>query len=232
MEKRILAGCELRAIESASGRKVTGMAARYGVLSHNLGQFRERIQPGAFNGVVDQDVVATFNHDQNFILGRTTSRTLKLQAKSDGLAFECLLPKTSYADNLYESIKRGDVNGCSFAFSGVDCDWGDEMVEGERCLVRSIKNFKHLLDISMVTTPAYPDTNVDARFKELVSEEVRSQVHRLTTEPRFRITSQTELQEQLNDLIDNRDMTKYPPSQFELAQQRKLRNQRLTLLND
>jgi len=182
-EKRLISGCELRAVDSAQGRKVTGMAARYGVLSHDLGKFRERIQRGAFDSVVDQDVVATFNHDQNLILGRTVSRTLKLQAQSDGLAFECLLPKTSYADNLYESIKRGDVNGCSFAFTGVDDDWSDEMVEGERCVVRSIKSFKRLHDISMVTTPAYPGTSVDARFKDLVAAEVRSYVHQLTAPP-------------------------------------------------
>jgi Escherichia/Staphylococcus phage prohead protease len=228
LEKRLITGCELRAAESSAGRKVTGYAARYGVLSHNLGQFRERIQPGAFNSVVDQDVVATFNHDQNFILGRTTSRTLKLKADGNGLAFECSLPKTSYADDLYQSIKRGDVNGCSFAFTGVDYDWDSEMVEGERCTVRSIKSFQRLLDISMVITPAYPGTNVDARFKDVVPDEVRSYVYRLTTKPRF---SQAELQEQLDDLVDNRDMTKYPPSQFELAQQRKLRNQRFALLD-
>jgi HK97 family phage prohead protease len=183
MEKRTLAGCELRAVESASGRKVTGMAARYGVLSHDLGKFRERIQRGAFDSVVGHDVCATFNHDPSHILGRTTSRTLKLQAQNDGLAFECLLPNTTYADDLYESIKRGDVNGCSFAFTGVDDDWSEEDVEGERCAVRSIKNFKRLVDISMVTTPAYPGTSVDARFKDLVAEEVRSHVYQLTAPP-------------------------------------------------
>jgi HK97 family phage prohead protease len=182
-EKRIISGCELRAAESSSGRKVTGYAARYGVLSHDLGKFRERIQRGAFDSVVSQDVVATFNHNQNLILGRTLAHTLKLQADSNGLAFECSLPKTSYASDLYESIKRGDVNGCSFAFTGVDDNFNEEMVEGERCVVRSIKSFKRLHDISMVTTPAYPGTSVDARFKDLVAEEVRSHVYKLTAPP-------------------------------------------------
>jgi HK97 family phage prohead protease len=167
---------------------VSGYAARYGILSHKIpgGQdsvFRERILPGAFDRVLrtDPDVVATMNHNANFVLGRTTADTLTLRSDKKGLAFSCELPNTSYARDLFESVKRGDMNGCSYAFSleRSDADWQEEEDEEDRSriAVRNIRNFSSLMDVSIVTTPAYPGTSVDAR--NLVSAEVRSYLQAL-----------------------------------------------------
>lgn len=197
MEKRIL-GCHgLRSIKTDKGMCVRGYAASYGVLSHPLpgnngSTFRERIAKGAFDGVLADpklDCVALWNHDQNMPLGRTTAGTLKLRSDSKGLAFDCDLPNTSYARDLYESVKRGDTNGCSFAFQlgqrNQDENWEEEEIEDEKdlglrgkvvkALVRTIRNFQKLMDISLVTSPAYPGTSVDAR-NILVGAEVRSYV--------------------------------------------------------
>src|SRR5690242_9418372 len=101
-------------------KRIIGYAATYNNLSNPIpakdgGEFRERILPGAFDEVLrsSPDVVMTLNHDANQVLGRTTSGTLKLHADERGLAFDCLLPNTSYAQDAYESVKRGDLNGCS-----------------------------------------------------------------------------------------------------------------------
>jgi HK97 family phage prohead protease len=178
IEKRILGVQELR----AKGSKVSGRAASYDVLSHNLGNFKERIKRGAFNRILatNPDVTMLFNHS-GIPLGRTTSGTLQLRGTDAGLEFDCELPDTQTGRDLRESVKRGDLTACSFAFeleNGVDDEYGYEDEErGGYVAVRTIKNFKALHDVSIVTSAAYPGTQVDAR--NMVAAEVRSRVERM-----------------------------------------------------
>jgi HK97 family phage prohead protease len=177
LERRLLTTAfELRTSKTADGMKIGGYAARYNTLSSNLGGFRERILPGAFDKVLDTDpdVLCLFNHNQNFVLGRTSADTLSVRSTSKGLAFDCNMPETSYARDLSESMKRGDIKACSFAFELDDDDqeFGEEDTDQGRMLVRNIRNFKALHDVSVVTSPAYPGTSVDAR--NIVAAEVRS----------------------------------------------------------
>src|SRR5947209_3411151 len=136
MEQRILRATEVRASQSGKDLQVSGYAAQYGVLSHMLGdgraRFRERIESRAFEKALkNADTIATINHDVNQILGRTISGTLRLSSDSTGLAFECDLPDTSYARDLYTSVKRGDMRSCSFAFQDADNAFDEEDVEDE-----------------------------------------------------------------------------------------------------
>lgn len=195
MEKRFLA-TEVRAKKNGDKRTITGYAARYNVLSSDLGGFRERISSGAFKRILttNPDVVCLFNHDVNKVLGRTTAGTLRLKEDSRGLAFECDVPDTQAGNDTYESVQRGDINGCSFAFQVDDarmCDYREEEIDPEfdednegirgkvkravSAIVRTIKDFAALIDVSAVTHPAYPNTSVDAR-NLLVGAEVRSRV--------------------------------------------------------
>jgi uncharacterized protein len=205
-ELRHLPATEVRASKSGSQMKVSGYAATYGTLSRELPAgngttFRERIEKRAFDSVLadkNLDCVCTFNHNQDAILGRTTSGTLRLKGDDKGLAFECDLPNTQVGRDVYESVKRGDLNGCSFSFAlgERDQEWNEEEIEDEkdlgirgriknafRTLIRTIKSFNKLHDVSIVTTPAYPGTQLDAR--NLVSAEVRSYVesHRASKVP-------------------------------------------------
>jgi len=192
MEKRILSSAhEIRANKTGDRMSVSGYAARYNVLSHRLKPgFKERIAPGAFDRILatKPDVVALFNHNPDQVLGRTTSGTLRLNADKVGLAFELDLPNTTIGRDVYESVKRGDLNGCSFAFGvGQRMDEFSEEDEDDdegmyralkrkvKQIVRTIRDFANLMDISIVTTPAYPGTSVDARY-ELVAAECRSRV--------------------------------------------------------
>ncbi len=172
MERRVLT-YEFRASKRNDKMLVAGYAARYNTLSHPIpdgmgGSFRERIAKGAFNRVLrgrDLDCVALLNHDKNKPLGRTTSGTLELEGDNDGLAFTCDLPDTSYGRDLYESVKRGDMNQCSFAFNLDDGDQSfheedDPDTRGKKSLVRTIKNFRDLFDVSIVTNAQYPGTSV------------------------------------------------------------------------
>jgi hypothetical protein len=139
---------------------VRGIAAVFNKLSENLGGFREKIDPGAFDEVMNDDVRALFNHDRNLILGRTKPGTLRLSITPEGLAYEYDDPGNSYSIDLLRSLERGDVSQSSFAFY-VDDDKWEEDSEGR--VIRTIKKFKRLFDVSPVTYPAYPDTSVGKR---------------------------------------------------------------------
>jgi HK97 family phage prohead protease len=185
-ERRVLSTREVRASATGGKLKVGGYAATYGVLSAPIQPgVKERIAKGAFDRVLrgKPDVVATFNHDANIVLGRTTSGTLQLRSDDTGLAFECDLPNTSTARDLYESVQRGDINGCSFAFkldSGMDSFLTAEDEErGSTIIVRTINDFSNLYDVSICTNPCYPGTSVDARSKHVVSAELRSRIDKV-----------------------------------------------------
>jgi HK97 family phage prohead protease len=184
MEKRVQVG-ELRASSDGSKMKVSGIAARYGVLSHYLGnangKFKERIAPGAFKRILaaNTDTVLNVNHDMSLVLGRTTAGTLRLTDTDKGLAFDCDLPDVGYARDLYTLVKRGDMPQCSFQFSLDEGDqsWGEEDDADGRVLVRTIRGFKQLDDVSIVAFGAYPGTAAIAR--NLVPTEVRSRAERI-----------------------------------------------------
>jgi HK97 family phage prohead protease len=96
-----------------------GYAAVFNAPSHDLGGFREVIKPGAFKRTLADSahVVALNNHNADQVLGRVGSGTLRLEEDDTGLRFELDLPDTSYARDLSALVQRGDVAGCSFAFS-------------------------------------------------------------------------------------------------------------------
>lgn len=126
--------------------------------------FIERIMPGAFLGVLSDDVRGLKNHDANLILGRTKAGTMTLAADERGLRFEIDTPDTTTGRDTAEEIRRGDLSGCSFAFS-VDKD-GQKWIRDGELLVREVRRVKELFDVGPVTYPAYTGTTVDARSAE------------------------------------------------------------------
>ena len=143
------------------GKKLVGYAAKFSPnRSQDLGGFLEQIDPKAFTRSLAQgaDVRALINHDQNLILGRSTSGTLNLSVDSEGLLVEITPPDTSYARDLMVSMSRGDVTQMSFAFITKQDSWDKE---GD-------KNIRTLLDVdlhevSAVTYPAYLNTEIGLR---------------------------------------------------------------------
>tara|TARA_R110002051_G_scaffold103198_1_gene174959 strand:- start:21243 stop:22421 length:1179 start_codon:yes stop_codon:yes gene_type:complete len=143
---------------SKKGNKniIEGHAAVYGDLSEDLGGFRERIKPGAFDGVLDNDVRAFFNHDPNFLLARTSSGTLKLSTDKKGLKYSFNVPDTTAGRDLLVSMKRGDINQSSFAFTVEKDSWSESSKGTE---IRTIEKVSRLFDVSPVSIPAYPSAN-------------------------------------------------------------------------
>jgi uncharacterized protein len=137
---------------------VIGHAAVFNSLSEDLGGFREKIQPGAFDDVLKNDVRAYFNHDPNYLLGRTTAGTLRLSVDENGLRYELDVPNTTAGRDLKENMRLGNITQSSFAFTiGKDGDSWERAENGAD--IRVIKKVKRLYDVSPVSLPAYPSAN-------------------------------------------------------------------------
>ena len=147
-------------------KTVSGYAARFFNRDEPGTEFElapgmvERLHPEAFDAALERedDVVALFNHDPNFPLGRTTAGTLELSVDAEGLFFETQPPDTQFARDLIVSMERGDINGSSFGFMIEDQRFFDE---GDT-QVREIRSVR-LIDVSPVTYPAYAATTSEAR---------------------------------------------------------------------
>lgn len=151
--------------------KIIGHAAVFDSESEKLGWFREIIRPGAFDDVLKDDVRALFNHDSNYVLGRTKSGTLSLEVDEKGLRYIISPPETSTAKDLMKSIERGDINQSSFGFIVDKDEW--EQRDGEE--YRIIHKVKRLFDVSPVTFPAYPETDVAKRSHDQFTEEKKEE---------------------------------------------------------
>ncbi len=163
-EMRLLMGqMEVRSLEDGK-KKICGYAARFNELSADFGGWKEKIMPGAFDGVLEKsDVRALFNHDPNIVLGRQSAGTLTVKIDSVGLYYEIDPPDTQQARDLMTSIERKDIDGSSFAFV---VDWENGGTVWERAGdfdIRNIIKFGEIFDISPVTYPAYPTTEADLR---------------------------------------------------------------------
>lgn len=124
--------------------------------------FKERFMAGAFDSsLATADVIATWNHNPHYLLGRTGSGTLRLRSEKDGLYVECDRISTTYADDLQKLIDRGDINKMSFQFVAVT----DTVAATRDFDEVSIKQ-AHVREVSFVTRPAYSATAAGAREDE------------------------------------------------------------------
>lgn len=163
---------ELRVEEHEGGMpKITGYPAVFDSLSEDLGGFKEKIRRGAFSETIEKDDIrALFNHDPNYVLGRSTNGSLKLKETDKGLHFETEPPDTQWARDLITSIKRGDVNQGSFAFE-VRAPEDEHWEKSEGGLIRELRKVR-LRDVSVVTYPAYQATQINARTLEEKQKEL------------------------------------------------------------
>lgn len=130
----------------------------------------EEIAPGAFDNTLSNDIRALVNHDTALVLGRNKAGTLDLKVDSRGLWGSIRInPNDSDALNLYERVKRGDVDQCSFGFNilNEETDFRDDGT-----VKWTIKEVD-LHEVSVVTFPAYEETGVQARKAEVEQHERR-----------------------------------------------------------
>lgn len=172
IERRTVKGAIVRGKAGAADKPaIEGYGAVFGqdyVLYEDSGyRIVERIAAGAFTRVLEekQDTRCLFNHEPDNVLGRTTNNTLRMDQDDEGLHYENDLDvRSTVGQNVQAFVDRGDVTGCSFAFTVRSQTWKDEKSDdGITICTREITEIDTLYDVGPVTYPAYDGTSVSAR---------------------------------------------------------------------
>jgi hypothetical protein len=154
-------GIEMRGKDGA-GATLIGHASVFDT-PYELYGFAEQVARGAFTRTISEPhgIAALWNHDSGIVLGRDKSGTLRLTEDDDGLRYEIDLPDTQAARDAYVSIERGDVYQSSFAFEVMDGGERWDEPDDERDMPLRTLTELRLYDVSPVTFPASPATDVD-----------------------------------------------------------------------
>lgn len=173
IERRyVTEGAEFRVEGDPGARRVYGVAVPWNSLSLPLWRdwktgkpVQEKFARGAFADVLAQpglDVVALRDHDRTRLLGRTPG-TLRVHETDRGLEYDFTPPDTTDGRDVVTLLDRGDLRGSSFAFGVKSETWAEE----EDKIVRTVNVVSRLLDVSVVTSPAYPASQASVRSEEL-----------------------------------------------------------------
>ena len=171
MEKEIRGGIgniEIRTDEEKESEiYAEGYALVFNSWSEDLGGFVETIEPSALEGSDLSDVRALFNHNADKVLARSSAGTLDLETDEKGLKFRFKIPNTSYGRDIAENLKNGNIDQCSFGF--VLDENGDSFDFDEKRSIyqRTLKKIKSVMDISLVTYPAYSSTSAAPALRSI-----------------------------------------------------------------
>jgi len=161
-------------IDNVESRHIVGYSVVYNTPSVDLGGFREIISPTAINQelINRSDIIMNYQHSDTMILARSKNGqgTLQLSITDRGLMFEFDMPNSSLGDQILESIHRGDISTCSFAFSLPDNDTCETWERTNDGIIRTIHEIGQLYDCAIVTNAAYPATSVSARSLDKLTE--------------------------------------------------------------
>lgn len=173
------------------GNTVEGYAIVFNQLSRQLYDratrktFTEVIEPRAVSiAFLDtQDIKLNYNHDNTQLLGRSRSGngTLSYEIDEYGVRYRCELPDTTLGRDVRELIRRGDLFGCSFAFTYDPAGVRDERKDGRN--LRTVSSFGSISDFSIVCDPAYYGTMVSTRDFDAPEEEKPAPVEEPVPEP-------------------------------------------------
>lgn len=166
---------EFRLSEADQVPTIQGYAAVFDSPASN-GIWTETLDPHCFDKVLasNPDVRALWNHNADFVLGRTLANTLTLGIDTRGLNYSIDPPNTSVANDLMISMRRKDVTGSSFGFIVARDQWTD-MPDGT--ISRRILEIDELFDVSPVTYPFYDAASSQVRsLPESMPAEIRSKI--------------------------------------------------------
>lgn len=167
-----------------NGMYIEGYFAVFNSDYNIYGDVSESIAPEAFRNTLGGDIKALCDHDARLVLGRNKAGTLELREDSHGLWGRITInPNDSDAVNLYERVKRGDVDQCSFGFEIVneETDFRDD--GSVHFTIREVK----LYEVSVVTFPAYSETSVSARKQDVAEIQKRKlDAWKITTRARLK----------------------------------------------
>lgn len=160
--------------------------------------YNERIEPTAFDDADMSDVVFRVDHEGP-VYARASAGTVKLDIDEHGLHQVSDLSQTQRARDLFEDIAAGNYPQMSFAFS-----ISDEHYEAET-RTRVIDRIAKVYDVSPVTWPANPTTELHARdyFEGVIEAEKAAEAERLQAEEERRrdLTRREELKKQIEEVL-------------------------------
>lgn len=158
------AATEFNTREDGGNLSIEGYFAVFNSIYEIAPGMSESIAPGAFQNSISQDVRALINHDTTLVLGRSKANTLELREDSHGLWGHIdINPNDVDAMNLYERVKRGDVDQCSFGF---EIRSEETEIKEDGSVHWTITEVDPLYEVSCCTFPAYSETSISARAKE------------------------------------------------------------------
>ena len=152
------------------------------------------------------DIKFTMFHDRQLILARSNKGkgTLTYSIDEKGVAFEFEAPATSDGDKALELVRRGDIAGCSFAFTTYYYDEDyvsptSEIIDGVEVVTYTVRQILSIEDFTLAADPAYPSTSVDVReLREAISakstpaagdktETIKAQIREMREAAKFNI---------------------------------------------
>ena len=123
----------------------------------------EKIDSRAFDGQLNKDIRALAGHNMEKVLGRTKNKTLTLKSDEKGLWGSILINRDDpEAFSLYQKVKRGDIDKCSFGFIPTEEECVNRSDGGNLFVVKRCD----LIEVSVVAFPAYENTSINARKKD------------------------------------------------------------------
>lgn len=158
-------------------RTITGYAILFNrrsaaLYSDDTEEEYEVIAPSAVTRSLldNSDIIMTMFHDRQLLLARSNKGkgTLKYQIDTVGVKFSFEAPNTTDGDKALELVRRGDIAGCSFAFSTYyyDSSYVSRQIEtigGKKRTISTVRKIVGIYDFTLAENPAYPDTSVSAR---------------------------------------------------------------------
>lgn len=121
-------------------------------------KYCEMIKRGALDRADMSDVPFKYNHSSDvMVMARTRNRTLSLVIDEKGLRMTANLARTTAGRDLYELIRRKDIDKMSFAFA-VEKDSYDVQTR-----TRVIEKIRRIGDVSAVDSPAYDKATISVR---------------------------------------------------------------------
>jgi uncharacterized protein len=177
------ANLELRADGAGKQPRITGMAARFRAKTTIQRGLNEVIAPGAFKRSIanGDDCVLNFNHSDDKVCARVSAGTLSLRESDEGLLFDAEVdPEISYVNDLYRSIKAGNIAECSFSFTPYeDGDTIEPDPNESGAYLRTLKSVR-LWDVAAVTHPAYGGNVTSVNARNVISENVEARMAAVT----------------------------------------------------
>lgn len=173
-EREYRKAAEFRAIEDeGSNYKVVGYATTFNdpYLLFDDGEYRlfEQVDPNAFDEADMSDVIFQYDHD-GMVFARQKNGTMSLEIDEHGLKVIADLSKTQASRDMYEAIRSGLVSEMSFAFTVREDSYDKEKQ------LRSILKIARVFDVSAVSIPANPNTEISARnFANGVIEQMKAE---------------------------------------------------------